>query len=204
VGRDEGVGRYQKGMKNTQAIILKIENYRERDERICLYTKDFGKITVVARGVKRIEAKLRGNLDIFNYVDISFVDGAGLPILTAIDMHRRFHNLAQDYVLYRSALGIVAIVSDVFQEGAGADEFFNILHNALRELDEGGELSYSERGLYSWSLLKRFQLDVLNNQGYSMENPFSFSKSNFKDIENLFVRTFAYQFNYKIPSWIPN
>ncbi|MBI1888789.1 MAG: recombination protein O N-terminal domain-containing protein, partial [Candidatus Spechtbacteria bacterium] len=72
-------------MYSTKGIILHREDFRERDERVVLYTKDFGKISVVVKGVKRIEAKLRGNVDIFNVVDITFVEGAYFLILTGIE-----------------------------------------------------------------------------------------------------------------------
>ena len=57
-------------MYTARGIILKREDFREWDERVFLYTREFGKMSVVAKGTKRIEAKLRGNLDIFNFVDI--------------------------------------------------------------------------------------------------------------------------------------
>jgi len=213
-------------MLSTQAIILKREDFRERDERIFLYTKDLGRITIVARGIRRIEAKLRGNLDIFNLVDIIFVEGASFPILTGVEMHKRFENLSRDISSYRAALAATNIVLYTFEERA-KDNFFGILYTALNKLDEFSALYGPKARLYSWLLLKKFQLAVLHEQGYDIENSHSLitmlqynsggvlsgegakyknaniAEKDFREVEESICRAFAYHFNYKIPKWLP-
>ena len=43
-------------MYAAQGVILKREDFRERDERVVLYTKEFWKLSVIAKGTKRIQA----------------------------------------------------------------------------------------------------------------------------------------------------
>ena len=49
-------------MHFTDGIILKKDQYREADFLITVLTKDFGKIRLAARGVRKQEAKLRGHI----------------------------------------------------------------------------------------------------------------------------------------------
>ena len=85
-------------------MVRRREDFRERDERVVLYTREFGKISVIAKGVKRIEAKLRGNLDIFNLADITFVQGSYFSILTGVDLKERFLHIVNSPATYNAAL----------------------------------------------------------------------------------------------------
>jgi recombinational DNA repair protein (RecF pathway) len=217
-------------MHSTCGIILRREDFRERDERITLYTRDFGKISVIAKGLKRIEAKLRGNLDIFNFVDIIFVEGKNFYILTGVDLKERFFSIIKDNYIYGSALSVVRTVEYIYEEDVRDKEFFENFLFTVRKLGEyfsgrEGSQPSVQSGLYSWFLLKKFQMVILENQGYSInsknnENNLSknstvllkmlkggrsfgvrLSKKDFLDIEEFFIKKFAYLFNYKVSSW---
>ncbi len=155
-------------MQRTEAIILHREDFRERDERVVLYTKDFGKLTVVAKGTKRIEAKLRGNLDLFNFVDIFFVEGKYFPILTGVDLRERFPGLGKDTFLYRVALLLGESTLRIFEERARDEDFFTTFYCAMKKLgvESGEELIKSKISLRSWLIWKKFQIAILENQGY--------------------------------------
>jgi len=210
-------------MYTASGIILKREDFKERDEKIVLYTKEFGKIAVVAKGTKRIEAKLRGNLDIFNFVDIIFVEGAHFFILTGVETRERFCNLVKDPYIYGAAVSCARSVCDIFEENAKDREFFKTLRFTIKKLDE-----YTDSlgpALYSWLLLKKFQMTILENQGYAPKKPTGqlsknamlllemlrgtahpgvrLSRKEFSDIEEFFSNTFAYFFNHRISPWIP-
>jgi len=211
-------------MHATQGIILKREDFRERDERITLYTRDFGKISVIAKGLKRIEAKLRGNLDIFNFVDIIFVEGVNFYILTGIDLKNRFSSIIKDAYVYSATLSAMDAVSYIFQESAKDKDFFDALHFTIKKFNEYASGDLSKASLYSWLLLKKFQMIVLENQGYSVNKKnlsknskllfemlkgsshlsVSLSKQDFFNIEDLLTRSFGYFFNFRPSSWIPS
>lgn len=220
-------------MHSAQGIILRREDFRERDEKVVLYTKEFGKISIVAKGTKRIGAKLRGNLDIFNFVDIIFVEGRNFFILTNIDTREKFSNIIKNPHIYGAALSVTEMTWDIFQEMARDEEFFEALRSTLTKLNKygGDELSGQESSLYSWLILKKFQSILLGNQGYSMNISEMFSQSGKKlskssvmllemfdgadhsgvrlsqgeiwDIERVFFNTFEYIFNYTPSLWIP-
>ncbi len=214
-------------MYTTQGIILKREDFREKDEKVFLYTKKFGKIAVVAKGTKRIEAKLRGNLDIFNFVDIIFVEGKQFYILTGIDTRDRFNSLTKNPKIYIAALSAASAVVNIFEENARDNEFFNHFYSILNRLDQyGRNKSKLEISLHAWLILKKFQMDILENQGHLMREPSRLKLSEnatlllemlrgerrrsvrltsqeFMSIEDMFGNMFAYFFNHRISPWIP-
>lgn len=216
-------------MYSTQGIILKREDFRERDERVIFYTKDFGKLSVVAKGTKRIGAKLRGNLDIFNLVDIIFVEGKYFPILTGVELKDRCPGIGKDAPLYRTALCLAESIVYIFEDRDQDAEFFAILCWTMEKLsaEAAQGRAKSKKSLRSWLLWKKFQIAILENQGYgnSFENRAKalstnaalvlgmlqgsprknarLARTELWDIEEMFEKTFAYFFNYSPSSWIP-
>ena len=216
-------------MYSAQEIILKREDFRERDEKIFLYTKEFGKISVVAKGIKRIEAKLRGNLDIFNFVDIIFVEGKNFFILTGIDTQERFSDILKDPQAYGAAVSCAMSIVDIFEENLRDRNLFNFFRKTLEKLHECAQTQ--DPGLHAWLIQKKFQMTILENQGYSMraekilpdytkklsknslillemlrgtKHPsVRLSRRELWDIEKAFVNIFEYIFRYRFFSWIP-
>ena len=210
-------------MHFTRGIILRVEDFRERDERVTLYTKDFGKVSVVAKGAKRIEAKLRGSLDIFNLVEITFVEGQNFNILTNVDLLTSFSSVTKNPHAYRSGISVLKVVDYIFDENIKDEPFFEDLHYAVKRIDEYSLAEESLSRLYSWLLLKKFQMKILENQGYESGVPVSgnsltllkmlqgeeevdgvkLSRGDLINIESSFARIFSYIFNYKLHAWIP-
>jgi len=211
-------------MYSAQGIILRREDFRERDERIVLYTKEFGKLSVIAKGTKRIEAKLRGNLDLFNLVDIIFVEGAYFPILTGVELRDRFPALGKsDASIYSVALSVARIVVDIFEENQKEKDFFDFFLFVIQKLDEHAK--GEQASLYSWLLLKKFEMHVLESQGHGIEwakwgvsknalrllemlrneahTSVRVPREDFARIEEAFGKIFAYFFNYRVPFWTP-
>ena len=216
-------------MYTARGIILKREDFRERDERVFLYTKEFGKMSVVAKGTKRIEAKLRGNLDIFNFVDIIFVEGNNFFILTGIDTRERFQDIVKDPYIYGAAVSCARSIADIFEENQRDRNLFNFFRKTLKKLHECAQAE--DPGLHAWLIQKKFQMTILENQGYSMNaekilpdytKKFSknslillemlrgakyssvrLSRRELWDIEKAFTDIFEYIFRYRFSSWIP-
>ena len=72
-------------------IILKRLNLREADRIITLFTETEGKVSLVAKGVRKITSRKSGSLEQFNQVRISVVKGRGdLDIITEVQAENTF------------------------------------------------------------------------------------------------------------------
>lgn len=67
--------------KNTSAIVLNRQPYREADSLVIVYTLDFGKLTLIARGTKKLKSKLAGHLEPITLSDILVVKGKGFDYI---------------------------------------------------------------------------------------------------------------------------
>lgn len=88
----------------TTGIVLKRRDYQENDRLFCLYTKDFGKIDVVARGTKKITSKLKGYLEPFYLVKLMIAKGKVIDKLANCNTLKTYDNLHTDSTLLGFAL----------------------------------------------------------------------------------------------------
>ena len=61
----------------TSAIILKRVDYGEADRILTLLTPDHGKLSLMAKGVRKIKSKLAGGIELFSISTITFAEGRG-------------------------------------------------------------------------------------------------------------------------------
>ena len=73
-------------MIHTQAIVLHTQPYKEHDMLVSLYTKDFGKRTILARGTRKPLSKLAPFLHASGLLRCGFVEGRTFPVLVDADM----------------------------------------------------------------------------------------------------------------------
>lgn len=70
-----------------EGIVLKRSNLGEADRLLTLFTHRHGKITVIAKGLRRPTSKRASSLELFNCVKFQAVQGRGeLDILTEVEL----------------------------------------------------------------------------------------------------------------------
>lgn len=67
---------------HTEGIIFSASDTGEADRMYTLYTKDYGKLSIFAKGVRLEKSKLRYHLRPFAYIRLSFVEGKDILRLT--------------------------------------------------------------------------------------------------------------------------
>ncbi len=80
----------------TRGIILRKVDRREADQLFIIYTRDFGKITVLARGIRKITSKLRAGMDVLYLSEIEFIQGKGYKTLTDVVLIKKFEGIRTD------------------------------------------------------------------------------------------------------------
>lgn len=76
----------------TKGFIIKKNDFKEGDEMITVYSEEFGKIDLVSRGAKKILAKLSPFLQLFNLVNLEFIEGKNFKTVTAAENINNFNH----------------------------------------------------------------------------------------------------------------
>jgi len=122
-------------IQRTEGIILRNIPFGEADAFFIVLTKDFGKMKIFAKGVRKIDAKLSGHLDIFNRSEIAFVMGKRFPRLTGSITDKYYKNIKSD--LERLAIAFFAseLSEQILEENVSVREEYSELVKVLDKLE---------------------------------------------------------------------
>ncbi len=143
----------------TKGIILKRTNLGEADRILTIYTKDFGKIKVVAKGIRKIKSKLAGNLELFCLDDLVIAEGRNLDIVCGAVTEKCFFDLRNNLKATNTAYYLADVIDKLSDEEEPHKEVFELLDNLLEEIN----------GENSQILLAFFELKFLSEMGYKPE-----------------------------------
>lgn len=141
-------------MIKTEAIILRSADLGETDRLLTIYSKEFGKIQVAARGTKKLESKLRCHLEPFSYSHLILVEGKNFRIVKDAILINQFLLMRKDLGKTKIAYEIMNIVDELIVGEEKDEEIWNLLSKALKELNVGDVI------------VKKFQDDLLKLLGY--------------------------------------
>lgn len=120
-------------MKNFKdlAFILKREKFGEADFLITVFSKNHGKIKILAKGSRKIKSKFMGHLEPFSLVNISWVSGKSFEILTGAQIKKSFSQL-KNSLKNLSLLNLLSeTVDSVTCEKVSNTQIFNLFSEVL-------------------------------------------------------------------------
>ncbi len=151
--------------KNTLAIILKRQSYRENDSLVIVYTKKFGKLSLVARGTKKTQSKLAGHLEPISLAEIMIIKGKGHDYIGSALGKEAFLNIKDDLNKLYYAGQAIRIFNRLIKDSQADERLFYLLKNWL-ELINTVDVLDKERGEL---FLGFFVIRLLSELGYSPE-----------------------------------
>ena len=118
----------------TRAIVLAKKTAGETDGRIALYTEELGKVDVIAKGLKKIIAKLSHHLEPLNLVQCSIVSANNKHLTSALTINS-FLNIRKNEAALFVALKNVEILNRAFSMPEPDKILWKKLNGFLENLD---------------------------------------------------------------------
>lgn len=120
----------------TQGIILSRTDYGEADRILTLLTPDYGKLRLLAKGVRRIKSKLAGGIELFSISHITFIQGRGeVGTLISTRLIKHYGHIVDD--IERTMLGYELIKQlNKATEDEPEAEYFELLQQTFEALDD--------------------------------------------------------------------
>lgn len=112
---------------STRAIILGSKNIGEHDKFVFLYTKEFGKMKVVAKGCRRLTSKFTGHLETLNICTASLYFGKNKVLLREIITEEVSANTDSDFNKAGSIMQIAEITNQMLFENQIIEELFQLI-----------------------------------------------------------------------------
>lgn len=146
----------------TEGVILKRSNYGEADRILTIFTKHYGKIKAIAKGVRKITSRKGGNVELFNHCVLFLAKGRNLDIVTEAQVVSSFSRLGGDLEKTAAAFYVVELVDQLTAEGQINRQVFDLLVGTLSELRaESREPS---------ALTQNFEIELLKLLGFWSDN----------------------------------
>lgn len=124
----------------TDAIVLKARKHGETSKIVSLYTRDYGKIDVIAKGARDIKSKFGGALEAFAETRVLFYkkDRAepGLYLLSKADLKRSNAKLLSSLEHIEAATSIVELIVRSMHDEEENAQLYDLLSSTLRVLSE--------------------------------------------------------------------
>lgn len=122
----------------TRAIVLKRTNYGEADRILTVLTPDYGKLRLIARGVRKVKSKLAGGIELFSVSQITFIRGRGeLATLISSRLESHYGNIVKDLPRVQLGYELLKQIDKNTEEETEA-HYFELLKAALVALDDIG------------------------------------------------------------------
>lgn len=120
----------------TEGIILKKDDRGEADQLLTIYTKDFGKLEIQARAVRKISSKLRSGTELFYLSEIAFIQGKTHKTLTDAILIDKFKGLRNDLKRLNIAYKISKTLDDLVKAPESDPKIWQLLKEVFVKLDD--------------------------------------------------------------------
>jgi DNA repair protein RecO (recombination protein O) len=143
------------------ALVLRTTDWSETSRIATLWTREFGKVRVLAKGGRRLKSSFESALDLLTVCSIVLLrkSSGSLDLLTEAQVVQRFPRLRTDLPALYAAYYIAELLADWTEE---YDPHAVLFDEALATLEHLGTA-----GIPTGVRLARFELVLLRELGYS-------------------------------------
>ena len=146
----------QKTFKSV-GFVLKRKNYSEADRILTLYTKHFGKVTVLAKGVRKPKSRKRGSIEIFSKISFQATNAKGFDIVTEVQHIDNYETVRKSIRKVALAYYFLEAVDKLTKDGEENTGLYMLLEEYFDRLKSTGKLR---------DLQESFSKDILVLLGY--------------------------------------
>jgi len=148
----------------TLGIILKKEDQGEADQIFTIFTKNFGKLKILGKAIRKIKSKLRAGIQPFYLSEIEFIQGKTHKTLTDTILIEKFQNIRKDLDKLEIASKIAEVLDSLVKGEEADEEIWKLVLETFKELDK-----HSSSSLPYFLIYHYFLWNFLSILGYMPE-----------------------------------
>lgn len=142
----------------TEGIVLKRTNIGEADKIITLFTKHYGKLRLMAKGIRKTKSRKAGSLEPFNEVKLQIAKGRNLDLITETQIIDSPQSWRKNLLKVTVAYYLCELVDKLTADSQVHKNVFELLKETLLQI-ESANLTKLVRG---------FEEQVLDELGFGI------------------------------------
>jgi DNA repair protein RecO (recombination protein O) len=144
----------------THAVVLRRRDFRDADRILTVFTPNYGKLELIAKGIRKTTSRKAGHLELFSHSALMVAQGRTWDIVTEVVGVESFTNLRTDLDKISQANYISELVDCFSESGDENQPLWDLLILTLEELDKLAP-AQDGRPLQHW-----FEMQLLSLAGF--------------------------------------
>ncbi len=120
----------------TKGIIIKKSNLGEFDQLITVYTKEFGKILLKGKSVRKNQAKLKGHLELFLNSCLMVAPARGFDIITGAETINSFSRLHNNLLSLFVSFYLSELIDKLIPEPEKDNQIWQLVLCSFQEINQ--------------------------------------------------------------------
>lgn len=164
----------------TEGVVLKKRNFGEADRILTIYTRDHGKLSCIAKGVRRPRSRKAGHLELGNWCKVFIARGKNIDLLTEVELKKTygFANFSESKT--NRIYHLLEIVEALTSENQKNPLVFKLLINFLSKIEKENNFDL---------VSSVFKVKLLSQLGFFSAHSFTNSKAKYV-LDNLETNDF--------------
>lgn len=143
-------------LEKCEGIIIRTTNYGETNKIVTLYSREWGKVGVMARGAKKPNSRLAAVTQLFTYGYFLVQRSSGLGLLQQGEMISSMRSIREDIFLTAYASYIVDLTDKSTEDKKPNPFLFELVFQSLNLINEGYDTEI---------IINIFEMKMLNSLG---------------------------------------
>lgn len=119
---------------SSEGIVLARKNFGEADRILSVFSKDQGRISLLAKGVRRPKSKKRGHIEIFNLIKYQANIGHGIDIISEAEVIRDYKDIRKNLKKISLAYYFMEVAGKITHEGESNTGLYYLLTDSLENI----------------------------------------------------------------------
>lgn len=124
----------------SEAVVISRYNHGEGDRLLKLFSYDYGKITLLAKGVRKTNSKKRGSIEVFSKLKFSAYKKSGIGVLTETYLSNAYLDLRKSVKKVALSYFLLEVIDKLTQSEETNVEVYDLLVRTLTDIQNRHDL----------------------------------------------------------------
>ncbi len=150
-------------MYRAVGFVIKRADYGEGDRILTLFTQYQGKITTVAKGVRKSTSRKGGNVELFNLTRFQLAEGKSMDLIVEAEVEESYKSLRDNLHLISVVYQMIELIDQFVQEDQSNPQAYFLFKQTIEELNKSPQEDRAR------ATLVFFQINLLTMVGFKPE-----------------------------------